>query len=126
MAKKIRDAAKGRFWRGAVRRFARSGLGVRAFCRQEKLTESAFYFWRRELARRDGEMPKPSEASRRGLRLPDFLPVRLTDPPAHGMSITLELLGGCVLRLPEAIAAARLAEIVAALEATCVVARTAP
>ncbi len=117
MAKKIRDAAKERFWRGAVRRFARSGLGVRAFCRQEKLTESAFYSWRRELTRRDGEMPKPSEASRRRLRLQDFLPVRVTAPAAHQGAIMLELAGGRVLRLPEAIPVERLAEIVVALEA---------
>jgi hypothetical protein len=35
----------------------------------------------------------------------------------HQTSITVELAGGRVLRLPEMISAARLAEIVAALEA---------
>jgi transposase-like protein len=91
MAKKIRDTAKERRWRETVRRFARSGLSVRAFCRRERLAESAFYFWRRELARRDGEMPKRAGDSRRKLPLCDFLPVRLSDPAGHQASITLEM-----------------------------------
>ncbi len=116
MAKKLRDAAKERRWREAVKRFVRSGLGVRAFCRREKLTESAFYFWRRELDRRDAENTKRS-GDRGAVGLRDFLPVHVTDPVPQQASIILELAGGRVLRLPEAIAAVRLAEIVVALEA---------
>lgn len=117
MAKKLRDAAKERQWREAVKQFERSGLGVRAFCRREKLTESAFYFWRRELDRRDAESTKRSDA-RRTVGLPNFLPVDVTDSVPQQASIALELTGGSVLRLPGAISAVRLAEIVAAIEAT--------
>jgi len=57
MTKKTQATDRERRWRETFERFARSGLNVRAFCRQESLPESAFYFWRRELARRDGERP---------------------------------------------------------------------
>jgi len=117
MATKMRDATKERLWREAVKRFARSGLSVRAFCRQENLLESAFYFWRREIACRDEETQTRAKAPRRAPRQPDFLPVCVTETVARPASITLELAGGRVLRLPDAIPAARLAEIVAALEA---------
>lgn len=37
------------FWEAAIRLWKESGLSVRAFCRNEGLTEHAFYSWRREL-----------------------------------------------------------------------------
>src|SRR5579862_3548049 len=116
MASTMRDVARERRWRDALRRFARSGLGVRAFCGREMLAESAFYFWRREIARRDAEMPKPARPAQRRLPPPAFLPVRVVNRSAPGASIKLEtaddcttrdasirleLAGGRVLRLPE-------------------------
>jgi len=50
------DPTREAFWRAAVARHQRGSLGVRAFCAGEGLTESAFYFWRRELERRAGRM----------------------------------------------------------------------
>ena len=47
-----RDASKERFWRGEIEGQSRSGLSVRAYCRAHRLQETRFYFWRRELARR--------------------------------------------------------------------------
>ncbi len=55
MAKGKRKGQREQQWRGVVARFAASGLSVRAFCRRERLQESASYFWRRTL---------PSEADR--------------------------------------------------------------
>jgi hypothetical protein len=49
LANKLRDAAKERFWRDVLKRFAASGSPVRMFCRHEKLAESAFYAWRRKV-----------------------------------------------------------------------------
>lgn len=126
MARKLRDAAKERRWREALNGCARSGLGVRAFCRREGLAESAFYFWRRELARRDGEKfsrdtSRRSPGAGRGVRRlgfgrPDFLPVRVTDAAASQASITLELASGRVLRLPGSMPIKHVAELVAAIE----------
>ena len=56
MAKKgERDPKRERFWRAALRRQQTSGLTAKEFCRREQLAETAYYYWRRELARRDQE-----------------------------------------------------------------------
>ena len=74
MKKRIRrgDPQKQTYWEEVVRRWREGGQSVRAFCRAEGVRESAFYFWRRELARRghrdaagDGSRPevRPGDAS---------------------------------------------------------------
>jgi transposase-like protein len=95
-----RDRGKERFWRRAVRRWQRSGLGVRAFCAAEGLAEPSFYAWRRELARRDHQATTP----------PVFLPVHVrpdddfkptldvTSPAAPAIDIVLG--NGRRLRVP--------------------------
>ena len=50
-----RDGVKEAYWREQVERQVRSGLSVRAFCRERDLAENSFYAWRRELAVRDRE-----------------------------------------------------------------------
>jgi len=64
MKKRIRhgDPQRQSYWEEVVRRWREGGQSVRAFCRAEELRESAFYFWRRKLARRGG---------RTGKRVPD-------------------------------------------------------
>lgn len=64
-----RDEAKEQFWREMISRQPGSGLSIRAYCRRRRVRESAFYFWRGELARR-GVSGEPG---------PAFVPVRLTD-----------------------------------------------
>jgi len=112
MPNTMRDVAKERFWRSVLKRQPASGLSVRAFCRREALAESAFYAWRLTVAERDAEAKRSATAKR-----PPFLPVLVSGGERPSGHITLELIGGRVLRLPEAIPAGRLAEIVAALEA---------
>ena len=48
-----RDVAKEGFWREVIEQQADGGQSVRTFCRERGLTESAFYFWRRELKKRE-------------------------------------------------------------------------
>ena len=62
MTKRTRrgDPQKQAYWEAVVRRWRGGSQSVRAFCRAEGLRESAFYFWRRELARRG----QPSHAKR--------------------------------------------------------------
>jgi len=110
MANKQRDAVKERFWREVLKRQAVSALSVRASCRREKLTESAFYAWRRTVSERNGEV--------KSQRTPSFLPLVVTDRSARGALIEMELGGGRILRLPESIPIDRLAELVHALEAS--------
>jgi hypothetical protein len=60
MARKTRrDLKKAAFWRRMVAGQARSGVSVRVWCRRHELRESAFYWWRAQLARRDAEAPPP-------------------------------------------------------------------
>jgi hypothetical protein len=50
-----RDLKKESFWRLAIRDQTISGIPVRRWCRKQGLNEASFYWWRRELSRRDGE-----------------------------------------------------------------------
>jgi hypothetical protein len=61
MANHRRDERKERLWRRVLGRRVRSGLSVRAFCLRHGIKESAYYFWRREMKRRDalGLMREP-------------------------------------------------------------------
>jgi len=107
MANMRRDSSKERFWRDALRRFAASGLSVRAFCKRERLTESAFYAWRRTIGERSGT----------GNSGPTFVPAVVTAQPRSESSIAIELTGGCVLRFLGASATEQLADLVIALQA---------
>jgi hypothetical protein len=118
MAKRRRSLERETRWREALRRHNASGLSVRAFCRREKLHESAFYFWRRAVAERDAEAVGGTAVTKSKTlraREPKFLPVMLRrDAPTAGLS--LELRSGSILRFgtspPELIVA-----VIQALEA---------
>jgi len=78
MANKDRNSEREAFWRDAVARRDVSGLSVRAFCQGENLPESAFYFWRRNLAERDGTLPKRPQANSNRASAPlKFVPVAI-------------------------------------------------
>jgi hypothetical protein len=102
----VRDRKKEAFWRRHVRAQRAAGESVRAYCRGHGLEEPAFYWWRRELARRDAAQPQAA-----------FVPVMLQSPAAVGQveGIALELRGGRVLRLP-AMGVGQVVALVRALE----------
>jgi transposase-like protein len=56
MARGKRDLERERRWRELVARRSDSGLSVRAFCAQEGVPETAYHYWRRELAARDAAL----------------------------------------------------------------------
>ena len=96
-------------WQAIVDDFLASGLTTREFCQSRGICEPSFYTWRKRLSQRS----LPST-------LPAFVPVVVQggvnrsakdDPYA-----SIELRGGRVLRLPMSMPAARLAELVHALE----------
>jgi len=41
------------YWRGVLRRQGESGLSVRQFCANEKLSDASFYRWKRKIAGAD-------------------------------------------------------------------------
>ena len=102
----VRDRKKERVWR-KILRGCDEGESIRAYCRSQGVNEAAFYWWRRELARRDAAQPATS-----------FIPVVVHSPsaadPVEG--ITIELRGGRMLRLP-AMSVGRVVELVRAIEA---------
>jgi hypothetical protein len=52
--KQRNEEAEG-YWRAHVRAQGSEGVSVRAYCRRERLGESKFHWWRRELARRGAQ-----------------------------------------------------------------------
>jgi hypothetical protein len=54
------DAEKARYWARTISEVARSGMSIRAFCRQRRLRESQFYWWQHKLraSRQAGSTPK--------------------------------------------------------------------
>ena len=111
-----RDQRREARWRRIVREQSRSGLGVRAFCRQGRLTEGSFYFWRSELERR--------QAQRKGRRvseppgIPAFVSVRIAEPsaPPAGGRIEIELPGGRRVHVAAPVDRQALADVLAVLE----------
>jgi len=63
---KSRDAAKERYWRGVIRRFEASGLGVRRFCEREGLSEHRLHWWRRRLRQREQDQARHPGSSETG------------------------------------------------------------
>jgi transposase len=62
-----RDGQKQSHWLEIVRRQAESGQSVGSYCRQAGIKESAFYWWRRELASRSQQgknLRRPSAVAR--------------------------------------------------------------
>jgi transposase-like protein len=120
MKKRVRQGGSARqtYWEEAMRRWKESGHSVRAFCRNEGVRESAFYFWRRELAQRshrteaaNGSRLQASpvttashsseRASPRHSSVPSFLPVRVVEDVAAEAagSVEIILVHGCTVRV---------------------------
>jgi hypothetical protein len=70
------DLGLERSWRQRLRRFERTGLSVRQFCRAEGVEEYTFFWWRRELAKRD-RLRAAAQSSRRSPQRP------AKAPPVH-------------------------------------------
>lgn len=74
-----RDRRKEAFWRKAIGGHRRSGLCVRAWCREHGLSEPSFHWWRRELVRRDGESRSGPAHEPQAISL---VPVHVTTDPS--------------------------------------------
>jgi len=76
-------------WRTVVVEWSRSGLSQAAFCAQRALPVKRFYWWRNELARRDGacrrRSGKQATAPQGKSGAPQFVPLRVV-PSRPGSS----------------------------------------
>ena len=115
-----RDRGKERYWKQVVRRWQRSGLGVRAFCAAEAVSEPSFYAWRRELARRDQQAAADVA--------PRFVPIQVrsdidvaptvTNVAATSPTIDVVLANGRRLCVPAGFDPAMLRQLLAVVEET--------
>ena len=104
-----RDLRKETFWRKLVRAQARSGLGVRAFCRERGERESAFYWWRSELARSDAARGGDERSQASALA-----PVHVIADTSPAVEIVVA--GGRVVRVSGPVDRALLSDVLAVLE----------
>ena len=102
-----RDRSREQFWRQVLADFQADGSSIRSFCRAAGLHESAFYFWRRELAQRD-RRPSARAASAE----PAFVPVRVV----ASTPLEVVLRSGQVVRVGPGFEASHLRAVVDALE----------
>ena len=102
-----RDRSREQFWRKTLSDFQASGLSIRGFCRAHGLHESAFYFWRCELARRNRQ-----PARRVVIAKPSFVPVHVV----ASMPLEVVLRSGQVVRVAAGFEASHLQAVVNALE----------
>lgn len=112
-------------WRRIIRGYIRSALGVREFCAKSKLAESAFYYWRRELHRRQAEQeqhPRRGSASATAAppSKPAFLPVCMAEeiaPSAVAGRIEIVLSNGRRVHVAAPVDRQALADVLAVAEA---------
>jgi len=116
MANKRRDSGREIFWRAAIARQRASGLGVRAFCQQEKLSKSNFYAWRRTIKDRDGEAKQRSGAVQATKNSVAFVPALITGEPPSEAALVIRLASGHKLRVPESVSPTWLGEVVRVLD----------
>jgi hypothetical protein len=91
MAGRRRDSEREQYWRTTVARWRASGLSIRAFCRRQRLTESAFHFWRRELLLRESAEATAVPGS------PTFVPVTVI--PTATVAVEVRCPSGHVVTL---------------------------
>ena len=111
-----RDPARERSWRKILRQFAASGQSIRGFCAARQLKETAFYFWRAEIQRRDSRTlaRRPCKAAAQ----PAFAEVVVQPPivPPAQQSLRLRLGGGRELLLPASWPIDQVAALLRAIE----------
>jgi hypothetical protein len=108
-------SARDSFWRDTLAGFAASGQSVQSFCQERGLKQATFYAWRLRLAKSDQQRTSPIAARPRSNR-PAFVPVVVEPRAIVEEPFQVELHGGRVLRLPASMPAARLVEVLHALE----------
>jgi len=129
MAKRTsRDKHREAHWRRIVREHGRSGLTIREYCRQGKLRETAFHFWRSELHRREVERRRAEQEQRRqpthrarrrqADAAPAFVAVRVEkhSAVAGGWRIEIELSGGRRVHVAPPVDRQALTDVLAVLE----------
>lgn len=107
-----RDPAREQSWRRLLKQFAASGESVREFCAARRLKETAFYFWRAEIRRREGHGPARGQRSASPVTFAQVV----VQPPARDEGPRLRLSNGRELLLPASWTPGQLAALARAVE----------
>ncbi len=107
-----KDLEKQRYWQKVIGEAARSGMSTREFCRQRRLRESQFYWWRHHLkaGRQESTMRKPGANGAASFALVG------EEAGTADAGIELVLSGGRRLRISKGVDDATLRAVLAALE----------
>jgi len=92
------DASREAYWRQMPRRRAQSGMTIAEFCESQDVTASAFYYWQRQIRRRDAASQSHNADPAGG---PAFLPVQLVDHRRGPAAIEIVTTNGYVTRVAE-------------------------
>lgn len=107
MVARKRNLKRELFWRRMIQKQVCSGMAVAAWCLKRRLDPSSFYWWRRQLARRDTQKKQVS-----------FVPVHVTeDVPGNGSGeIEIVLAGGRRVRIHGRVDRRMLSDVLAVVE----------
>ena len=109
MANSKRSTEKEEFWRLALREHQRSGLTIRAFCQRERISEPAFYAWRKRIENR-----KANNGAGPASELGTLLPVKIVDSADNDL-LDIITPGGFTVRCAHAVEPARLAALISVI-----------
>jgi len=101
------DTDQQQFWQMAIETWRSSGLSIRNFCKQEGLSEPAFYSWRKRLT-------KSQKADQEGSPPEPFIQVSL--PKEKAGSFELAFASGHTLRISSDVDSQVLAGVLSALK----------
>ena len=93
------------FWEMAIKTWRSSGLSVRDFCKQEGLSASTLYSWRKKLAKDNDSIEEAN--------FPAFIEV--TVPKSKPAPLELLLTSGNILRIDTSVESAVLTNVLSAL-----------
>jgi hypothetical protein len=108
-----RSTAKEERWTKVLDEWKKSGLSAAAFCRERQLSESMFWFWKREIPLRRRRAARSRSPRRASVRL---VPVRVVAELSRKPTpIDLIVPGGMTVRLSAGFDMPALRELLAAL-----------
>ena len=119
---KRRDIEKERYWRKVIGEAARSGVSIRRFCQQRKLKESQFYWWQRELKKRQQARTLASQRRSKAAKEPKQATFALVSEDGGDLGssgIELVLRDGRRLRIARGVDEETLRTVVGVLEEGC-------
>ena len=120
--KKRRDVEKERYWRKLIREAARSGISIRQFCRQRRLKESQFYWWQRELKKRQEARTFTSQSRSKAAKSAEQATFALVSEEVEELGssgIELVLRDGRRVRIAKGVDEETLRTVVGVLEEGC-------